>query len=202
MPRRLLFLASVGLLVGCSSARRTAQRDLEAAQAALATLPAEARDVIPEQTTILDEALKVGKQSIETGDYESASTSLHGIPGQVKMMSDSLPARKAALVAEMDTLSIVVPRNLDAIHSQLAKIARTGRRPASLDRRALTEVQQMTDSSEMLWKEVKSGYQAGKLADAMAKAQDLKARVSRVLLQLGLVADERAWSNLTLPPKP
>jgi hypothetical protein len=118
------------------------------------------------------------------------------------MLTDSLPARKAALMAEMDTLSIVVPRNLEAIHTELTKIARTGKRAASLDKRTFTEVRQMTDSSEMLWNEVKSEYQQGKLAEAMTKAQDLKARVSRVLLQLGLVADERAWSNVTLPPKP
>jgi hypothetical protein len=102
----------------------------------------------------------------------------------------------------MDTLTIVVPRNLEAIQGELTRIARTGKRPPALDQRGLAEVRRMTDSSEMLWNEVKSEYQQGKLADAMAKAHDLKARVSRVLLQLGLVADDRAWSNVTLPPKP
>ena len=202
MSSRCLFLVSSVLIGACSSARRTAERDLEAAQAAVATLPSEARDIVPDQVAALDEALKVGKQAVETGDYPSASTSLHGIPDQVKTLTDSLPARKAALQAEMDTLTILVPRNLEAIHQELAKVGRTTKRAASLDKRTLQEVRQMTDSSEALWKEVKSEYQQGKLADAMAKAHDLKARVSRVLLQLGLVADERAWSNVTLPPQP
>jgi len=118
------------------------------------------------------------------------------------MVSDSLPARKAALQAEMDTLTVVVPRNLEAIHGELARIARTGKRPPALDKRGLEDVRQMTDSSDAIWKDVKAEFQQGKLADAMAKAHDLKARVSRVLLQLGLVADDRAWSNVTLPPKP
>ena len=202
MSRRLHFLASVVVVYGCSGARTTAQRDLEAALAALTTVPAEARNIVPEQMLILDEAIKVGKQSIETKEYQSASTILHSIPGQVQRLTDSLPMRKAALMAEMDTLTIVVPRNLEAINKELTRIARTGKHPASLDKRAFTEVRQMTDTSEMLWNEVKSEYQQGKLSQAITKAQDLKARVSRVLLQLDLVADERAWSNVTLPPKP
>ena len=202
MSSRFLVLAAVGLIGACSSARRTAEQDLEAAQGALSALPAEARDIAPDQAAILDEALKVGKQAIETRDYASASTSLHAIPAQVKMLSDSLPARKAAFQAEMDTLAIVVPRNLEAIRGELSKITRTGKRPASLDKRALADVKMMADSSEILWKEVKTEFGQGKLAGAMAKAQDLKGRVSRVLLQLGLVADDRAWSNVTLPPKP
>lgn len=202
MYPRLLLLTSVVLVGGCSSARRTAERDLEAAQAALAALSAEARNIIPDQVTVLEEAVKVGKQSVETGEYEAASTSLSAVPDQVKTLSDSLPARKVALQAEMDTLTIVVPRNLEAIQGELTKIARTGKRPPALDKKAFDEVRMMTDSSEILWKEVKSEFGQGKLADAMAKAHDLKGRVSRVLLQLGLVADDRAWSNVTLPPKP
>lgn len=202
MSCRFLVLAAVGLIGACSSARRTADQDLAAANAALTGLPAEARDIDPDQVAILDEALKVGNQAIATGDYSSASTSLHAIPAQVKMVTDSLPARKAALQAEMDTLGIVVPRNLDAIRSEFTRITRTGKRPASLDKKALADVRMMADSSEIIWKEVKAEFGQGKLADAMAKAQDLKGRVSRVLLQLGLVADDRAWSNVTLPPKP
>jgi hypothetical protein len=202
MSCRFLVLAAVGLLGACSSARRTAEQDLNAAQDALTAMPAEARDIVPDQVAILDEALKVGNQAIATKDYASASTSLHAIPAQVKLITDSLPARKAALQAEMDTLEIVVPRNLDAIRGEFTKITRTGKRPASLDKKGLADVRMMADSSEILWKEVKAEFGQGKLADAMAKAQDLKGRVSRVLLQLGLVADDRAWSNVTLPPKP
>jgi hypothetical protein len=44
-------------------------------------------------------------------------------------------------------------------------------------------------------------YQAGELANALSRAQALKSRVSRSLMALGLVSDERAWSNVTLPWK-
>ncbi len=192
-------LAALMLLAACSSPERTARRDLEAAERALTGLPAGAIDVIPEQVATLNEALRVGRQAFETGDYGAASTSLSAIPAQASQLADSIPARRAALQAEMDTLAIVVPRNIAAIETELDRIGRTGRFPAGLDRAGLREVRQIRDSATIMWSEVKRQFDAGKLADAMAIAHDLKARVSRALLALGLVADERAWSNVTLP---
>ncbi len=188
------------LLATCSSARRTAEHQLDAAQQAMATLGPEARAVVPDQVTAIEEAVKVGNQAIQSGDYAAASTSLASIPDQVRTIADSLPARRTELRAEMDTLTVVVPKNLTAIQTELDRVARTHKLPGGLDRKGLEDVRQINDSAAMLWREVQSEFQAGKLADAMAKAHDLKARVSQALLSLGLVADERAWSNVTLPP--
>lgn len=194
-------LALAGLAAACSSPQRTAQADLEAAERALSSLPAEARQVVPEQVATLDEAVKAGRQAIESGDYPAASAGLHGVPNQVKFLLDSLPVRAAALRAEMDTLAVLVPRNLQAIQAELDRIGRTGKRPGGMDRKGLDEVRQIKDSAAAEWNQVTSLFQAGRLGEAMAKAHDLKARVSHALLALGLVADERAWSNVTLPPR-
>jgi hypothetical protein len=201
MPSTRLFVLAIVALGACSSPQRTAQAELEAAQRAIGTIPAEARDVVPDQIAVLEESVKMGRQAIETGDFQAASASLRAIPAQVKTLTDSLPARQAALRAEMDTLMVVVPRNLEAIQGELARIARSGKLPGGMDRNGLARVRQVKDSADLQWNEVKAQFQAGKLADALGKAHDLKARVSQALLALGLVADERAWSNVTLPPQ-
>lgn len=198
MPR-LLFAVLV-LASACSSPSRIAQRQLEAAEQAMATLPPGAADIVPDQVTALTAALDVGRQAITAGDYQAASGTLQTIPDQVRLLRDSIPVREAALRAEMDTLMILVPRNLDAIQGELDRIGRTGRRPSGLSGTGLMEVRQIRDSAGILWNEVQGQFRAGKLAEAMNKAHDLKARVSRALLALGLVGDERAWSNVTLPP--
>jgi hypothetical protein len=201
MTGRGIVLALAGLAAACSSPQRTARADLEAAERALTSLPAEARQVVPDQVAALDEAVKAGRQALESGDYAAASASLHGIPNQVKFVLDSLPVRSAALRAEMDTLAVVVPRNLEAIQAELDRIRRTGKLPGGMDRKGLEEVRQIRDSAAAEWSQVTSLFQAGHLGEAMARAHELKARVSRALLALGLVADERAWSNVTLPPR-
>ncbi len=201
MRRHGVAVLALALLVACSSARRTAERQLEAAQHAMASLGDDARAIVPDQVTALEESVKVGGQAIETGDYGAASESLARVPAQAQAIADSLPVRRTELRAEMDTLTIVVPKNLAAIQSELDRFSRTHRLPAGLDRKGLEDVRRTSDSATKLWHEVQSEFQSGKLADAMAKAHDLKARVSQALLSLGLVADERAWSNVTLPPR-
>jgi len=200
-PRRSAGFALLLLVTACSNPRRVAETALAAADSALASVPAEARDLMPDQVASLTEAVNVGRQSVEMGEYEAATTSLGGIPDQVKVLQDSIPARKAALAAEMDTLSVAMPRNLAAVKAELDKIARTGRRPQNLDREQLQEAQEAYAAAGPEWGDIKASFEAGKLADAMGRAHDLKARVSRAMLSLGLVADERAWSNVTLPPK-
>lgn len=202
MTSRQLVPMGLAVLIACTGARRAAETALAEADSAIASLPAEAQNVSPEQVATLTEAVKVGRQSIETGDYEAASTSLHGLVDQVKALVDSLPGRKAALAAEMDTLSVAMPRNLEGIKTELDKIARTRRVPVGLDQQQLQEAKDTYASSGQQWADIKAAFDEGKLAQAMNRAHDLKARVSRVMLSLGMVADERAWSNVTLPPRP
>ena len=202
MKGQWILTGALLVVSACSNDRRNAATDLAAADSAMAGLPSEAKDLVPDQIATLTEAVRVGRQAYEGQDYKAASASLHGIPEQAHGLVDSLPARKAALSAEMDTLSVAFPRNLAAIKAELDKIARTHRRPAGLDPQQLAEVQKTHAEASAQWAEIKASFDAGKMADALGKAQELKARVSRALLALGLVADERAWSNVTLPPKP
>ncbi|HEV8598751.1 MAG TPA: hypothetical protein VGQ69_05290 [Gemmatimonadales bacterium] len=199
-PLRLAPLAL--LLVGaCASAKGRAESDVAAAERALAALPADAMKVVPDQVAPLTDAVNQGKDQLAKGDYAAASTSVREVPAQAQLVADSLPARKAALTAQMDTLAVALPRNLAAIKAKLDSIDKSKRLPRGLDEQELQEAKDTYAAVSAEWTEVKNSVQAGELASAMARAQNLKARVSRSLMALGLVADERAWSNVTLPPQ-
>jgi hypothetical protein len=200
IPLRLVALA--WLLAGaCASAKGRAESEVAAAERALAALPADAVKVVPERITPLTEAVNQGRNQLTKGDYAAASTSVREVPAQAKLVADSLPARKAALTAEMDTLAVALPRNLAAIKAKLDSIARSKRLPRGLDEQELQEAKDTYAAASAEWPEVVNSFQSGELASAMVRAHNLKARVSHSLLALGLVADERAWSNVTLPPQ-
>ena len=124
------------------------------------------------------------------------------IPDKARALADSLPARKAALGAMLDTLAVAIPRNLAAMQTKLDEIAKNKKLPRGLDEKELQEARDNYAAVSAEWPEVLKSYQAGELAAAMGRAQSLKIRVSHSLMALGLVADERAWTNVTLPPKP
>ena len=198
MTRSIVSLTFAGIVaLGCSGEQRQAASALAAADSALASLSAEARGVFPEPLAAVTEAVAAARQSIEAGDYQAGRAGLSGIPERLKALADSAPARQAAMAAEMDTLSVAMPRNLEVIKAALDRTAR--RRPTGLYARQLEESRATYAAAGGEWTAIKADFDAGKSAEAIGRAHDLKARVSLLMLALGLVADERAWSNVTLP---
>jgi hypothetical protein len=194
-------LSSLVVAAACTSAKGRAEADIAAADRSLAALPADAAKVVPDQLTPLSDAVNQGKDQLSKGDYAAASASVREVPAQAQLLADSLPARKASLTAALDTLSVAMPRNLAAIKAKLDSIGKGKRLPRGLDQQQLQEAQDTYAAASAEWTEVMSSYQSGELAGAMSRALGLKLRVSRSLLALGLVSDERAWSNVTLPPR-
>lgn len=189
------------LLAACAGAKGRAQADVAAADRALAALPPEAAKVVPDQFGPLTDAVNQGKDQLSKGDYAAASAAVREVPDKARLLTDSLPAHKVALSAAMDTLSVAMPRNLAAIKAKLDSIAKVKRLPRGLDEQELQAAKDTYAAATAEWAEVMKAYQAGDLADAMSRAQNLKNRVSHSLMALGLVSDERAWSNVTLPPR-
>lgn len=198
-PRRGLSLVLL-VAAACAGAKGRAESDLAAAERAVAALPPEGMKVVPDQVTALTDAVNQAKDHISKHEYEAASTSVRDVPAKAQLVADSLPARRAALSAALDTLGVAMPRNLNAIQAKLDTIARSRRLPRGLDEQELQAAKDTHAAVSAEWVEVTNAYKAGDLAAAMARAQRLKARVSRSLMALGLVSDERAWTNVTLPP--
>ena len=196
--RTLLF--PVLLAAACTSAKGRAEADLAAADRSLTALPGDAAKVVPDQLAPLTDAVKQGKDQLSKGDYAAASASVREVPSQAKLLADSLPARKAKLAAALDTLAVALPRNLAAIKAKLDTIAMGKRLPRGLDEQELQEAKDTYSAVSAEWAEVVRASQVGDLADALSRALSLKNRVSHSLMALGLVSDERAWSNVTLPP--
>lgn len=191
-----LFLAGA-----CAGAKGSAESDIAAAERAVAALPADAAKVVPDELSPLNDAVNQGKDLLAKGDYAGASASVREVPAKAQQLADSLPARKAAMVATMDTLAVAMPRNLAAIKAKLDTIAMSKRLPRGLDEQELQEAKDTHAAVTAEWSEVLKALQAGDVANALGRALGLKNRVSHSLMALGLVSDERAWSNVTLPPR-
>jgi hypothetical protein len=188
-------------LVSCGGPRRSAESDLAAAERAVTALPADASRVVPDEATALSDAVNRGKDEIARGEFAAASTTLREVPERARLLADSLPSRRQALSAMLDTLAVAMPRNLAAMGARLDSIGRSRRLPAGVDEQELAEARETHAAAQAEWPQVMSMAGSGELAQAATRALQLKDRVSRSLLALGLVSDERAWSNVTLPPR-
>ncbi|HEV8357853.1 MAG TPA: hypothetical protein VGQ17_13965 [Gemmatimonadales bacterium] len=186
---------------GCSGGKGVAQSAVTAAEQAVAALPAEAAKVAPEEVTPLTDAVQAANEQLGKGDYEAALVAAKDVPARAQDVAARLPAKKAALTAAIDTLAVAMPRNLEAIKTKLDALGKSKKLPKGMDPQQVQEARDIYAAAGGEWTAIMASYNAGELASAMSKALDLKGRVSRSLAALGLVSDERAWSNVTLPPK-
>ncbi|PYP41466.1 MAG: hypothetical protein DMD43_06520 [Gemmatimonadetes bacterium] len=198
--RRIAALALL-LAAACSGAKGIAEAAITAADQAVAALPPDAAKVEPEQVRLLTQAVAGARDQLAKGDYEAALATVKNVPAQAQALAVSIPASKAAFSARMDTLAVAMPRNLAAIKTKLDALGKSKRLPKGIDAQQVQAAKDTYAAASAAWDSVMTSFRAGEMAGAMMKAMDLKARVTQSLMALGLTADERAWSNVTLPPK-
>ncbi len=197
-------IAPLALLVvaACSGGRGMAEAAIAAADSAVAALPPDAAQIAPEDVSPLTQAVQTARDQLAKGDVEAATATAKAVPAQAQEVAARLPAKKAAMSATLDTLAVAMPRNLEAIQKKLDALGKSRKLPLGLDAQLMQATKQLATGAPGEWNAIMASYKAGDLAGAMTRAQDMKARVTRSLMALGLTADEKAWSNVTLPPKP
>jgi len=97
------------LVAACAGAKGHAEADVAAAERAIAALPPEAMKVVPDQVTTLTDAVNQAKDHISKREYAPASEAVREVPAKAQLVADSLPARKAALSAALDTRALPPP---------------------------------------------------------------------------------------------
>lgn len=195
----LVLLFAAAFLSGCNSARRDAEAEIHAADSAVAAVDQMAAKVAPERTGELSTSLTAARTAFENGDYTAAAQGAREVQARAQALADSVPARRAALTADLQLLSEAMPRNLDSVRLRIDRAAR-GQRPRGLTRAGLDSVRQIHDSARQAWPGIQAMIDSGDLAAAFAQAIQLRNRVSGAMVALGLAADERAWGNLQLAP--
>ncbi len=199
--RRITPLALL-VVAACSGGKGTAEAAIAAADSAIAALPPDAAKIAPEDVSPLTQAVQSAKDQLAKGDVEAATATAKAVPAEAQAVAAKLPARKAAMSATLDTLAVAMPRNLEAIQKKLDALGKSRKLPPGLDAQLMQATKELATGAPGEWNAIMASYKAGDVATAMTRAQDMKARVTRSLMALGLTADEKAWSNVTLPPKP
>jgi hypothetical protein len=192
---------SLVLAAACSGAKGNAEAAIAAADKALAAVPADASKVAPDELKSMTDAMAAARDQMTKGDYAAALGGVKDLPGRAEALAASLPAKSAAMKATLDTLAVAMPRNLMAIKAKLDQLGKSKQLPKGMDAQQVQAAKDTYSAATEAWGGVMSMVQSGDLAGAMGKALEIKTRVTQSLQALGLASDERAWSNVTLPPK-
>ncbi len=196
-------VAVLGLLLGasCAGAQGMAEAAITSADQAEAAVGPEVSKVMPDQMNQLTEAIASARASLEAGEYQAALDGVKGVPAEAQRLAAEVPAKTAELTQAWNDLAPAMARNMAAVQSKIDEATRTRRMPRGMDAAGLENLKSSMSSMAAEWSTASTAFQSGNLAQAMAKATELKAMVSQAMASMGMVSDERAWGNAQTVPK-
>lgn len=180
-----LLLVTV-VAVGCNSAKAPAQAALSAVETGFAAVKGEAAKYVPDQEKAVEDGIAAAKASFDKGDYQGALTAAQALAGQVSALGSAVAVKKTELAKDWAGLAADVPATLASITSKLTQIDATKHLPAGLTADSLNEAKTGAASLSQAWTEASDAFKAGNMADALAKATDVKSKAGELASKLGV----------------
>lgn len=185
---KTLWLAlPLALAVGCTDAAKVpAEAALKAADAAIATLDAEARKYAPDQVAAVETAYEGAKALVAKKDFKGALSALEPIPAKVKEALAAAAAKKDALVKAWTDATANVPAMLGALKSRLEMLGASRKLPAGLDAGVVAGAKDGLASLEAAFGKATADFQAGNLEPAIEAAKGLVPKGHEIMRSLGM----------------
>lgn len=177
--RWLPLLLAVLLIPACGGPKQAAEKAISEAELAFGRIAEQARNVAPDQARAIEAGITGAKASLAGGDAKAALATANEQGEKIKTLSEQLPSLQAKLQDEWNTLNTTVPGALAALRKKLDDF---GRPPANMPGRA-----QFDSTSAQLsplnqkWDEARSLFVSGKLAEAVAMAQEVQEDVVKLV---------------------
>jgi hypothetical protein len=180
-----LLLVTV-VVAGCNSSKAPAQAALSAVDTGFAAIKDEAAKYVPDQEKAVEDGIAAAKASFDKGDYQAALTTAQALPAQVSALGSAVAAKKTELAKNWTELAADVPATLATISSKLTQLGMTKHLPSGLTADAVAQAKTSADALSQAWTGASDAFKAGNMADALAKATDIKAKVGELAAKLGV----------------
>ncbi len=173
-------------LVACSQ-KGPAEAALTAAQTAVDGVKADAAKYVPDQAKSLAEAMTSARAAFDKGDYKAALEAANAIPAKAKDVATAAAAKKDELTKEWASLG-GIPAMVDQIKAKVDALGAMKKLPKDMDKAKLEAAKASLADITKGMGEAFEASKAGNLADAVAKGNVVKAKVTETMAALGLTA--------------
>ena len=183
-----ILLVVFGLFVAaCGSGNKDAATvAIKAAEESWNAVKGEVVKYIPDQAKGVEDAIKGAKENFDKGNFDAALAAAKAIPDKVKELTAVAAAKKAQLMKSWEEMSGGMPRMLEAIKSRLDILSASKKLPENLDKAKLEGAKTGYENAAKMWDDAKATFSGGNVADAMAKANDVKGKAVEVMTALGM----------------
>ena len=181
-----VLLVGCMLVVGCSRDKEPAEAAIKAAEAAVGAAKVEAAKYVPDQVKGLEDALKAAKDSFEKKEYTQALNAAKDLPAKAKDLAAAAEAKKAEMTKAWEETAADLPKMLEAIKSRVDVLSKSKKLPADLDKAKFEGAKAGLDEITKTWMDADSAFKGGNVADALAKANEVKAKAAEIMTTLGM----------------
>jgi len=197
VPRLLKLTTAVVsslLVAACADANKVpAETAVKAAEAAVATLSAEATRYAPGAVASVQKNLAAAKDLIAKQDYKGALDKAKGIPMEVQQVGTVVADAKYAELVKVWDRSVADLRSMTtAIKSRLDALAQAKKLPAGITKDALAAAKDGLKAVESSARKLADDFKAGKATEAVAGGRELVAKCGQIMKSIGLPPPESA----------
>jgi hypothetical protein len=176
------------LTIACNSGKAPAEAALKLTEEAVNSARTEAENLVPDDFRSLSDDLAAAKEAFAKKDYKGALAAAQSIQQKANDVTAKAKAKKDELAASWNALSADVPKMVEAIKSRVDILSQSKKLPAGLDATKLTAAKDGLAAATSSWAEAQAAQAAGNWTDAIAKANQVKAKATEAMATLGMQA--------------
>jgi hypothetical protein len=189
---------AVALAAACASQKAPAETALKAAETAWAAVSAEATKYVPDQAKSIDEAIKAVKDLMAKGDYAAVIKDAGVIPGKIADLQKTIQAKKDEWTAAWRTLDSALGSGLTAVQTKVDELANAKKLPKGVEKAAVEGAKTALAAAQQTFADAKSAFGEGNYEAALAKANQVKTELGKIMTDLKLEMPVAAEAGKTL----
>jgi hypothetical protein len=143
---------------------------------------------VPDDFRSLSDDLAAAKDAFAKKDYKGALAAAQSIQQKANDVTAKAKAKKDELAASWNALSADVPKMVEAVKSRVDILSQSKKLPKGLDQAAFDSAKNDLTAATSAWAEAQAAQAAGKWSDAIAKANEVKAKAAAAMSSLGMQA--------------
>ena len=176
------------LAIACNSGKAPAEAALKLAEEAVNSARTEAEALVPDDFKSLSDDLAAAKDAYAKGDYKGALASAQSIQQRANDVTAKAKAKKDEMMASWNAVAADVPKMVEAVKSRVDILSQSKKLPKGLDAATLSTAKDNLAAATSAWTDAAAAQAAGKWSDAMAKANEAKAKATAAMSALGMQA--------------
>ena len=173
----VMFGVSAMLLAACSTQMQPARQAIDNISNVLDTVPADAKQYIPDQVADVERKLTDLNASFDKKDFAAVLSASPVVLSEAKGLAAAAAAKREealkALAAEWTQLSTSVPDLIASVKGRVEALSKKHRVPKQID---LAAAKTGLADATVLWDKAQAAFQSKDVVDAVAAGKDAKSK--------------------------